>query len=89
MLLERNGTLIRQGIFSADVVDTTGAGDCFTAAYAVALVEGRAAADRLRFAAAAAAVCVSRLGAMPSMPNRAEVEAVLGYDRKGGRSALA
>jgi ribokinase len=59
------------------VVDTTGAGDCFTAAFAVALLEGKTGADALRFASAAASICVQRKGAMPSMPSRAEVTALL------------
>lgn len=61
----------------AQVVDTTGAGDCFTAAFGVALMEGMAPAAALRFASAAACVCVQRMGAMPSLPTRAEVEALL------------
>ncbi|KAK9791827.1 hypothetical protein WJX73_002988 [Symbiochloris irregularis] len=69
---------IRQGIFKVDkVVDTTGAGDTFTAAYAVALLEGNSQQDCLRFAAAAAALCVQRPGAMPSSPLRDEVEQLL------------
>ncbi len=87
VLLEAGRAPVLGGIFAADVVDTTGAGDCFTAAYAVALVEGRAPLERLRFAAAAAAVCIAGLGAMPSMPDRAQVEAVLGYDRRVDPSA--
>jgi len=55
------------------VVDTTGAGDCFRAAYAVAFTEGRPTAECLDFAAKAAALCVGRLGAIPSMPNRSEI----------------
>lgn len=82
-LLLEGGRTWRQGVFAADVVDTTGAGDCFTASYAVALVEGCAPQERLRFASAAAAICVSQLGAMPAMPDRAAVEALLGYDRRG------
>ncbi len=59
------------------VVDTTGAGDCFTAAYAVAVLEGKAGAEALRFASAAACICVQRKGAMPSLPARQEVDALL------------
>lgn len=60
------------------VVDTTGAGDCFTAAFAVArFAEGRTDAEALRFASAAACLCVQRRGAQPSMPRRGEVEALL------------
>jgi len=86
VLLESGQSPVPFGIFAADVVDTTGAGDCFTAAYAVALVEGRPPLERLRFAAAAAALCVSAIGAMPAMPERAAVEALLGYDRRAGTS---
>jgi sugar/nucleoside kinase (ribokinase family) len=59
------------------VVDATAAGDAFRAAFATALVEGRGARAALRFAAAAGAVAVSRAGAMPSLPGREEVEALL------------
>lgn len=42
---------IKQGIIEAEkVLDTTGAGDTFTAAYAVASVEGKPKAECLRFA---------------------------------------
>ncbi|PKA48741.1 Putative fructokinase-5 [Apostasia shenzhenica] len=62
---------IRQPIIPASkVVDTTGAGDTFTAAFAVALVEGMTRKDCLEFAAAAASLCVQVKGAMPSMPER-------------------
>lgn len=77
LLVPRQGAPLRQGIFRVPVVDTTGAGDCFTAAYVVAMLEGRPEADRLRFAAAAAALCVGKLGAMPAMPARAAVDAFL------------
>jgi ribokinase len=56
-------------------VDTTGAGDCFTGALAAELAAGRTLADALIFANAAAAICVQRMGAGPSMPERAEVTA--------------
>ncbi|GBF91895.1 hypothetical protein Rsub_05000 [Raphidocelis subcapitata] len=59
------------------VVDTTGAGDCFTAAYAVATLEGQPPRRALLFASAAASLCVRRVGAMPSMPSRGEVDALL------------
>jgi ribokinase len=55
------------------VVDTTGAGDAFNAAFAVALSEGRSERDAGRFACAAGALSATRAGAQPSMPTRAEV----------------
>ncbi len=58
-------------------VDTTAAGDCFCGALAVALAEGQAVEDAARFAHAAAALCVTRQGAQPSLPTRAEVNSFL------------
>ena len=58
-------------------VDAVGAGDCTTAALAVALAEPMPLADAARFAMAAAAIAVSRPGAQTAMPTRAEVEALL------------
>ncbi|KAL6755954.1 Ribokinase-like protein [Haematococcus lacustris] len=69
---------VRQPALPApQVVDTTGAGDCFTAAYAVAALEGKPAAEALRFASAAGCICVQRSGAQPSLPSREEVDALL------------
>lgn len=65
---------IKQPIISASkVIDTTGAGDTFTAAFAVALVEGMTNKECLKFAAAAASLCVQVMGAIPSMPDRSSV----------------
>ncbi len=58
-------------------LDTTAAGDTFNAALAVALGEVRAIADALRFANAAAAISVTRMGAQASAPSRAEVDEFL------------
>ncbi|MCI0518193.1 MAG: PfkB family carbohydrate kinase, partial [Woeseiaceae bacterium] len=58
-------------------VDTVGAGDCFTAALTLALIEGQAPRDALRFACAAGAIATTRPGAQPSMPDRASVERLL------------
>lgn len=62
---------------SVQAVDTTGAGDCFVGALAVALSEGQALADALHFANAAAALSVQVHGAAPGMPIRAAVDATL------------
>jgi ribokinase len=63
--------------FTVDAVDTTAAGDVFSGALAVALVEGRSSRDAVRFASAAAALSVTRMGAQASAPRRAEIEAFL------------
>jgi len=64
------------GTFKVDVVDTTGAGDAFNGGLAVALAEGKPLKDAVRFANATAALCVTRLGTSPSMPQRAEVDSL-------------
>lgn len=58
-------------------VDATAAGDCFTAALAVAVGEGREIGVAAHFANAAAAISVSRMGAQFSLPTRTEVEEFL------------
>ncbi|HOW86602.1 MAG TPA: ribokinase [Candidatus Aminicenantes bacterium] len=63
--------------FRVEAVDTTAAGDVFNGALAVALGEKRPLAEALRFAQAAAAISVTRPGAQPSAPARAEIEAFL------------
>ncbi len=65
--------------FSVDAVDTTAAGDTFCGAYAVAMVEGKNEKECLRFASAAAAISVTRMGAQPSAPTRREIEDFLMY----------
>ena len=62
---------------SVEVVDTTGAGDAFNGALAVALAEGKALSEAVAFANAAAALQVTKVGAAPAMPYRDEVEALL------------
>jgi ribokinase len=58
-------------------VDTTAAGDAFNGALAVALTEGASLDQAVRFATVAASISVTRPGAQPSLPARAEVEALL------------
>ncbi len=63
--------------FPVTPVDTTGAGDTFCGALCARLAAGDALPAALRFAAAAAALCTTRSGAVPSIPRRAEVAALL------------
>lgn len=77
-VLTRNGEdLARAKPPRVRVVDTVAAGDTFTAALTVALVEGQTPADALRFACAAGAAATTRIGAQPSLPTRAEVMQLL------------
>ncbi len=74
--------------FKVNAVDATGAGDVFNGAVVVALAEGRSLPEAARFACAAAAISVTRLGAQPSAPMRREIEAVLatGKVRPGSKA---
>lgn len=76
-LFKMGKEIARVPAFAVDVVDTTGAGDTFCGALAVALAEGQAPQQALRFASAAAALAVTRAGAQPSLPKREQVEALL------------
>lgn len=60
--------------YKVEAVDTTGAGDTFNAAFAVALAEGKALQESLRFANRAASLSVTKFGAQGGMPTRDEVE---------------
>lgn len=75
--------------YSAEVVDTTGAGDAFWGAFLFKLLTaGRnprsltidEAVSFARFGNAAAAICVSRRGGMPSMPTMQEVQTLINSD---------
>lgn len=63
--------------FKVEAIDSTAAGDTFCGAFAVALLEGRAPMDAARFANAAAAITVTRIGAQAAVPTRAEIDAFL------------
>lgn len=60
--------------YKVKTVDSTAAGDIFNGALGVALAEGKTVLDAVRFANAAAALSVTRLGAQPSAPSRADIE---------------
>lgn len=63
--------------FKVKAVDTTAAGDTFNGALAVALAEGKPLVQAVRFANAAAALSVTKLGAQPSAPRRSDIENLL------------
>jgi ribokinase len=71
--LERDGRVIAEAMPpEVAVVDTTGAGDTFTAALTVALIEGQAHETALKFACAAGAASTTRMGAQTSLPRRGD-----------------
>lgn len=61
---------------TVDVVDTTGAGDAFNSGFAVALAEGRDIVDAVRFGVVCGGIACTRLGVVPSLPQRAHVDAL-------------
>jgi ribokinase len=69
---ELNGE--RVPAFPAEVVDTTGAGDAFTAAFAVALAEGLEPLEAVRWGCAAGAHMVEHQGVVPGLPTRGQLE---------------
>ncbi len=63
--------------FAVKPVDSTAAGDTFCGALGVAMLEGLSLREAVRFASAAAALSVTRLGAQPSIPSRSEIEKMI------------
>lgn len=71
------GERFRQGIFPLRAVDTTAAGDTFCGYFLAALCDNLQVPEALERASAAAALCVSRPGAAPSIPTKDEVNKFL------------
>lgn len=69
----RNSESKHIAAFPVTAVDSTAAGDIFNGAFAVALSEGKTVESAGRFAAAAAAISVTRVGAQSSIPSRIDV----------------
>ena len=59
-----------------EVTDTTGAGDAFNSGFAVALAEGRDIVDAVRFGVVCGGIACTRLGVIPSLPERAKADAL-------------
>lgn len=66
-----------QPIFKVKAVDTTAAGDTFTGYFLAGLAEGMPIPEVLKMSAKASSIAVTRPGAVPSIPLRAEVEEAL------------
>lgn len=69
LLVDIYGNVLKQKAEKVlEIVDTTGAGDCFTAAFAVAMLNGKSDQESMAWASKAAALCIQSHGAIPSMP---------------------
>ncbi len=77
LIVDGEGPSQHVAAFAADVVDTTAAGDAFTAAVAVGLAEGMPLVAAVRFGCAAGALATTVFGAQPAMPARHRVDALL------------
>jgi ribokinase len=76
-LLLHEGELLHQPAPEVQVDDSTGAGDAFTGAFAVALLEGRPVREAVARAVATSAIAVTRYGSQPAYPDRQGLEARL------------
>ena len=77
MVVTADGHMARVEAYNVDIVDTTAAGDAYTAALAVCVAEGRPLVEAARFANAAGAIACTRLGAQSAMPTRHEVRMLM------------
>ena len=67
-------TEVSQNAFTVKAVDTTAAGDTFTGYFLSGITEGKEISEILKTASRASAIAVSKMGAAPSIPEKAEVE---------------
>lgn len=77
VLVEKHHTTVIRPV-PLQVIDTTGAGDAFTGALAVAVAENRPLPDAVRFAVAASHLAVTRYGSQAALPDRAQIEQMYG-----------
>ncbi|HEU5318942.1 MAG TPA: ribokinase [Chloroflexota bacterium] len=77
LVLEQGGEPIAVPAPAVEAVDTTAAGDAFCGALGVALAEGKAMDEAVRFACAAGALACTVMGAGPSLPRRERIEELL------------
>jgi ribokinase len=88
LFCDKNESFLVGPVNAGKCVDTTGAGDGFTAGFAVGLGHGLTTRAAMEFATALAGISVTRRGAAPSMPTRTEIEAVLGKNSNAHHSQM-
>lgn len=76
VFIDENNQIYKQKTFKFDdmpILDTTGAGDCFTASFSCQLLENKSIQESLLYATCAAYCCICKFGTMPSLPSKQEV----------------
>ena len=73
LVLDPDGLITEVPGITVDVVDTTGAGDAFNAALGMALGEGKGLVEAVRFAVVAGGLACTKLGVIPALPSREQV----------------
>lgn len=74
LVCDASGNIVHVRAAQAKIIDTTAAGDAFTAAVAVAMAEGKSLIDAARLGCAAGTLACTKFGAQPAMPHRSEVD---------------
>ena len=72
-----NGNILHQPAFPTNAVDTTGCGDAFHGAYAIALLSGKTLRQRLQYATAYASIIATFFGGRSYYPSQSEVESLI------------
>jgi ribokinase len=86
---EEPGNVYHQPAFPVEEVDTNGCGDVFHGVYAAALCEGKPAEERVRFAAAVAALKATHAGGQKGIPLRGEADRFSAQQAGRARRTLA
>jgi len=73
-MLSEDNSIFEFPRFTVDAIDSTGAGDVFSAALCVALCEGEALEEAIQFASGASALSVTKRGVISGLPTRIEVD---------------
>ena len=84
LVLTADGEIARVRPYKVDIVDTTAAGDAFTAALAVAVANGVKLTQAARIANAAGALACTKFGAQPSMPTTEEINMLMADQPRAG-----